>query len=171
MFYLVESRDFLSFLAFFVFSAPLSSSSVERKIFTSWDESNGSSNNKVSRLYTNCFRNLRDLKNRGSILSFAAVFCVGVKKKYVKWIYVISFFLSTNIVHVHITDSSSHTDNYVYFSFKKAEGKENTDFAQFRHSTRERRFSFLDTRTTAEKKGTKKGKIAVGEIHFTNIFE
>lgn len=43
-----------------------SASSLKRKIFTSWDEPNGYFNNKVSRMYTNCFRNLETLS--GEIL-------------------------------------------------------------------------------------------------------
>lgn len=43
-------------------SSPFRGSSLERKIFTSRDESNGYFNNKVSCLYTNCFCNLKDLR-------------------------------------------------------------------------------------------------------------
>lgn len=41
----------------------------ERKIFTSRDESNGYFDNKVSCLYTNCFRNLKDLLSREILYS------------------------------------------------------------------------------------------------------
>lgn len=68
---------------------------------------------------------------------FRSFFLGGERRKIVKCIYVISFpslfsfFLFTNIVHVYITNSPSHTDNYVYFlALKKEEEKGSSDFAQ-----------------------------------------
>lgn len=112
-------------------------SSLKRKIFTSWDESNGYFNNKVSRTqiafaicrtrwgWLEMGRAIRSILFRavddGFFLTSFRGWKAASKKMILKWIYVISFrllffvFLS-NIVHVYITNSlASHTDNYVYF--------------------------------------------------------
>lgn len=117
-------------------------------------------------MHTNCFCNLQDIykvPGLGKVEATLSLLCCALFssgwtqkncKMYLRNFHFVFFlFLFTNIVHVYITNSPSHTDNYVYFSSREGRKKNSSDFAQSLDSKRVWKLCTLQAgRTTKQTK-------------------